>query len=323
MNREFDDLVRDSMTRFTDGIDVPAGLAAQARQHLARQRQRRARMGWLATGTAVTAVAAVFIATAAGGAAGGAGPAPAHPVASGGGHAVTVQTTAMVISQVDRALAKAAAAHPVAYTRQVDNGIRLFVLIPHGQPTQIQGQVTETWSRGPLEHVQVVSRTGKVTFSTETDNSSGKSVQTMVSYPQRVWWRGTYAAPTVTKPALACTLGEITRTPAQWTREVRKLLSCGAAVAGHQRVDGVNTIKLKLSSSYQRHCVASNYQSHCTPQAVGWTGVLWANASSFLPVRLKSHGQRYSFQIDFRWLAPSAASLALLHQPIPAGFRHV
>jgi hypothetical protein len=56
---------------------------------------------------------------------------------------------------------------------------------------------------------------------------------------------------------------------------------------------------------------------------VGWTGTLWANANTFLPVRLVSHGRHFSFQIDFRWLAPTAANLARLHQPIPAGFRHV
>lgn len=72
---------------------------------------------------------------------------------------------------------------------------------------------------------------------------------------------------------------------------------------------GGTAIKLKLSSSY--------------PQPVGWSGVLWADASSYLPVRLVSHGQGYSFLIDFHWLAPIAANLAKLYLPIPAGFRHV
>ncbi len=236
---------------------------------------------------------------------------------------MTIQTTAVIVSRVDHALARAAARNPVAYTQETMRGVKLFVLIPHGQPEQVHGSVTRTWSRGPLQHVEVVTRSGKIAFSTETDLSSGKSVQTMVSYPQRVWWRGTYDAPTNATPKLACTLGEIDRTPAQWTREVRKLLSCGAAVAGHERVDGVNAIKLKLNSSYKRACAASNFQSKCQPQPVGWTGVMWANASTYLPVRLISHGQRYSFQLDFRWLAPNAANLARLRQPIPAGFKHV
>jgi hypothetical protein len=312
MNREFDEVVRDSMTWFTDGVDAPVGLAANARQHL--RRRRRARMGWFATGAAVAGVTAVLVGTA------GAGSLPPHPAAKGG-RAVTVQTTAMLISRVERALAKAAAGNPVAYTRQAMQGVRLFLAIPHENPIEVGASVSMTWSRGPLEHVEYVTRTGTPAFSMETDIRSGKSIQTMVSYPQRVWWRGTYQAPAPTNPKVACTLGPIDRTGAQWTREVRKLLSCGAAVAGHAQVDGVDTIKLRLSSSYHRACAAANDQRRCQPQPVGWSGVLWANASTYLPVRLVSHGEHFGFQIDFRWLTPTAVNLAKLHQPIPAGYR--
>jgi hypothetical protein len=320
MNTDFDDAVRDSMMWFTDGADIPAGLAAQARRQV---RRRRARMSWLAAGTAVTAAAAVLASSAL--AASGTAP---HHLAKGGARnggparTVTIQTTAVVVSKVERALARATAGHPVAFTSQTNRGIRLFVSIPHGRPVEVKGSIL-TWSRGPLQQMAVVTRAGKTVFSTETDLRSGKSVQTMVSYPQRVWWRGTYQAPATTRPKPACTLGAIDRTPAQWTREVRKLLSCGAAVAGFQRVDGVRAIRLRLSSSYKDSCVASNDQRQCKPQPVGWTGILWANAATYLPVRLASHGQHYSFLIDFRWLTPDAANLARLHQQIPAGFRRV
>jgi hypothetical protein len=93
-------------------------------------------------------------------------------------------------------------------------------------------------------------------------------------------------------------------------------------VAGRQRVDGVDTIKLKLSSSYRRTCAGSSDGGRCHPVPVGWTGTLWANARTFLPVRLSSQGNHFSFLIDFRWLAPTKANLAKLHQPIPAGFKH-
>ena len=122
---------------------------------------------------------------------------------------------------------------------------------------------------------------------------------------------------------VGCSLDQVDRTPAQWAHEVRRLLSCGAVVGGHGRVDGVDTIELRLSSSYPRACAASSDQSPCKPQPVGWSGVLWANASTYRPVRLASHGHHDSFQIDFRWLAPNATNLAMLHQRIPAGFRHV
>jgi hypothetical protein len=314
MSQEFDELVRDSMMRFTDGVDVPADLMAGARRH--RRRRQRARISWLATGIAVAGGTAIVLATA------GAG-SPARQQSVATRRHVQVLTTAVVVSRVERALASAAAGDPVAYTSQTVQGIKVFVAIPHGQPAEVRASVTRTWSRGPLEHVEMVTSTGRLALSMETDISSGKSIQTTISYPQRVWWRGTYQPPSNLRPKLACTLGQIDRTPAQWTREVRKLLSCGAAVAGRQRVDGVEAIKLRLSSSYRRACAAANDQRRCQPQSVGWSGVLWASASTYLPVRLVSHGQRFGFRIDFRWLAPTAANLARLRQPIPAAFRHV
>ena len=318
MNQDFDELVRDSMTRFTDGIDMPARLVANARKQ--HQRRRRATIGWLASGAAVAGAAAVTAtALTAGTVTAGSGR-PQHHAGSGNQR---VQTTAMVISRVDHALATAAAGNPVAYTRQTNHGVKLFLVIPHGKPTMVHGSVTSTWSRGSLRNVVVANKGGKPALSMVTDTSSGKSVQTIISYPQRVWWRATYEPPTSTKPAIGCELGAVDRTPAQWAREVRKLLSCGAALASRQRVDGVDTIRLKLSSSYRHACAGSSDGGRCQPQAVGWSGTLWANAKTYLPVRLKSHGRHFSFQIDFRWLAPTAAHLARLRQPIPSGFKRI
>jgi hypothetical protein len=314
MKQDFDELIRDTMTTFTDGIDLPSRLVADARR---QHHRRRVRLGWLASGAAVAGAAAVTIGTVATGT--GSGPfGHPHP----GHKAGQIQTTAMVISHVERALKAAASGHPVAYTRQVSHGFKLFLVAPHGKPAQVHGSVISTWTRGPLQRVVIGAPGGRPALSTVTDNSGGKSVQTIISYQQRVWWRATYDLPTTTKPRLGCELGAMNRTPAQWAREVRKLLSCGAAVAGHQRVDGVDTIKLKLSSSYRRACAGSN-SGGCHPVPVGWSGMLWANAKTYLPVRLSSHGHHYSFQIDFRWLAPTAANLAKLHQPIPSGFKHV
>jgi len=315
MNQDFDELVRDSMTRFTDGIEMPPGLVTNAR----RQRHlRKTRLAWLASGAAVTAAAAVTIGTVATGTA--AGPAGPHRPGDRGRQ---VQTTAMVITHVERALAAAATGKPVTYTRQVNHGIKLFLVTPHGRPVRVHGSVMSTWSRGPLQRLVISTPGGKLALSTVTDNSGGKSVQTIVSFQQRVWWRATYDRPPRTKPSTGCQVGNVNRTPSQWANEVRKLLSCGAAVAGRQRVDGVETIRLKLSSSYRHACAGASDGGRCHPQSVGWSGVLWANAKTYLPVRLKSHGRKFSFQIDFRWLAPTSANLAELHQRIPSGFRHV
>ena len=327
MNTEFDEIVRDSMTWFTDGVEVPAGIQAEARRHL--RSQRRARMSWIGAGSAVAAAAVVIVGTV------GAGSAPHPSLAKGGavktkaanGHEarVTIQTTAVVVRRVERALAKAAAGNPVAFTRETSTGARLVVFIPHSGPTEFSPDlIAETWSRGNLARTDYVTPAGRVLFRMQSAVSSGKSVDTSVSFPHRAWWRGTYAAPAATKPQVACTLGETGLTKAQWTREIKKLLSCGAAAfAGYQRVDGVQAVRLKLSSTINKTCAASNYQSKCTPVPVGWSGAVWANASTYLPVRLVAHGEHYGFRIDFRWLAPIPANLAKLRPPIPAGFRHV
>lgn len=314
MNQDFDELVRDSMTRFTDGIDVPSRLFADARR---QHRRRRARIGWLASGAAVAGATAVTLGSVVTGTV--AQPGGHHPLGNDG----PVQTTAVVITKVEHALTAAASGHPIAYTRQVNHGMKLFLVTPHGRPVRVHGSVMTTWSRGPMQRMVVGEPGGKPALATATDNSRGRSVQTIVSYQQRVWWRATYDLPTSIKPSIGCEFGAVSRTPAQWAREVRKLLSCGAAVTGRQRIDGVGTIRLKLSSSHRHACAGSSDGRRCHPQAVGWSGTLWANAKTYLPVRLKAHGSHFSFQIDFRWLTPTAANLAKLRQPIPSGFKHV
>jgi hypothetical protein len=325
MNQDFDEAVKESMAWFTDGIEVRAGLAAQARDQV--RRQRRARMSWIASGTAVAATAAVVI-----GAAGTGGPgasASHHVVAKGGSvppgaRGAHVETTAMVVSQVKRALTKAATGNPVAFTRESSTGARLVVLVPHSGPVEFPANlISQSWTRGGLTKTDYVTPAGRVLFSEQNDVKAGKTVDTSVSYTHRAWWRGTYSAPGTTKAAPACTLGQTELSRAQWTREIKKLLSCGAAFAGYERVDGVKTVKLKLSSTISSACAASNSPGKCMPVPVGWNGVLWANASSFLPVRLMAHGHQFSFRIDFGWLTPNAANLAKLRPSIPAGFRHV
>jgi len=315
MNQDFDELVHDSMTWFTDGVGVPPDLAARARRE--QRRRRRSRIGWIVSGAAVTGAAAAAAAALTVGTVAPGGIAQRHH----GGHAEPVQTTAMVISRVDRALAAASTGKPIAYTRQVSRGVKLYLAPPHGKVVRVHGSVIQTWSRGARQRVVVGMPDGTAALSTVSANRDGKSVQTSISYQEHVWWRGTYQVPTRIRPALGCRIGEISRTPAQWAHEVRKLLSCGAAVAGHQRVDGVTAIRLKLSSSYRRACAGSRDGGRCHPVPVGWTGTLFANAKTFLPVRLVSHGRHFSFRIDFAWLPPTRANLANLHQHIPAGFR--
>ena len=324
MNEKFNEIVKDSMTWFTDGVDVPVGLQAKARRHL--RRRRRATMSWLATGMAVAGAAAVLVGTV------GAGSARPNPLVNYQGRSAPIQTTAMVISRVERALTKAAASNPVAYIQETNHGqVLMFVVLPEPRGrtwNEVDISVLRTWSRGPLTHEELLTSTGKLTLSTQTVVRSGKNVQTTIGYLQRMWTRGTFPASPATKPKLTCTLSGTYVTQAQWTREVRKLLSCGAAIAGHGRVDGVEAIKLRLRTGDRRADIracakADHGRWRQCQQIFAWSEFLWANASTYLPVRLVEHVGPASMQVDFRWLAPIPANLAKLRQSIPAGFRHV
>ena len=46
---------------------------------------------------------------------------------------------------------------------------------------------------------------------------------------------------------------------------------------------------------------------------------MWVNPATYLPVRYDVGGS----QTDYQWLTPTAAHLALLDLPIPAGFKQV
>src|SRR5690348_1279282 len=95
MKHDFDELIRDTMTNFTDGIDLPGRLVADARR---QHHRRRARIGWLTGGAAVTAAAAVAFGTALTGAT------PRPPIRHPGDSSAPVTTTAMVITKVERAM---------------------------------------------------------------------------------------------------------------------------------------------------------------------------------------------------------------------------
>jgi len=91
---------------------------------------------------------------------------------------------------------------------------------------------------------------------------------------------------------------------------LRTAVSCGTlAVAGRQRADGIEAIKL---TSRPGSLISET---------------IWVSPSSYLPVRVvvRSAPGTPAFQqtADFTWLPPTAQNLAKLTVPIPAGFRQV
>jgi len=322
MSREFDELVRDSMQWFTDEVDVPAGLAARTRQR--HRRRQRTRIGWLAAGTAVASATAVVVATATAGQV-----APSHPSTS---QTIKAQTTARVISRIERAIAKTEVTQPVGYVRQTNWGAYINTPIPFMYPHNFRIKVITSWSRGQRKRAEGFTPGGRLVLGMETTTAPRTRRIVWINYPGRAW----VATTTGRSPQRPdCFLNVSDWTPAQWASQVRKLLSCGTVtVQGHQRVDGVNAIELKLHSRQVRYCIGQLPSArgprrvirklYCEWGFAGWNGTLWVDPSTYLPVRLRPFAATGSGErLDFRWLPPTAANLAKLHQTIPPGFRHV
>jgi hypothetical protein len=144
-------------------------------------------------------------------------------------------------------------------------------------------------------------------------------------YGRRTWSRG------ITRLALlwswsvpaprGCGHGYLplpTATMTGWPSLIRQALSCGSyRIVGHQRLDGVDTIKIESVFRQPPPCLA--LRNHQT---------LWVNPSSYLPVRIARnwwprHRPLSSLVGDFRWLEPNAANLANLRAPVPGGFRRI
>jgi hypothetical protein len=82
---------------------------------------------------------------------------------------------------------------------------------------------------------------------------------------------------------------------------LKATVACGAlAAGGHAVIDGADTIKL-----------VSTAKSKAGPMTV------YVSPTTYLPVRSVVAGQR----TDYQWLPATAANVAQLRGPIPAGFR--
>ena len=85
-----------------------------------------------------------------------------------------------------------------------------------------------------------------------------------------------------------------------WPDFIRSQLACGGyTVAGKQALSGVDALRITGNSG------------HFT---------LWVNPVTYLPMRLEAGGL---VQINFQWLRPTAANLAMLNMSIPASFHQV
>ena len=312
MSGDFEELVRGSMEWFTGDVRLPAGLAGRARRHH-RRRQRVVRAA-IAAGTAAVVSAAGVIALT-----GGAGGAPGLHPRGGAGPA---QAAAYVVQRTERAVStknlimEISTPEQVITTEQPGKGpVRSFV--PRSVWWAYRGR-----SRGEV-YAAYLRRHGRPDAAdTDTEyGPPGKSLpgspslhpltQTTVNYSDRTWSRGTQLTGLASAPAgTACVLvrdmtdpllaGDVFFTSPSF---IHAALACGGlTTTGRTRVDGAAAIVLTGTQRMAKLPIT-----------------LYVSPATYLPIRIVIGGLRQ----DYRWLAPTAANLAMLKVRIPPGFRRV
>jgi hypothetical protein len=294
MNAQLRQLLRGGMERFVEDVGRPEGLALRAYRH--RRKRRLAARAATAAGVAA-ALTAVGVAGMTG--------------AFGPGNGQQVQTAAYV-ALVRHALASQAGGGLVGYARTVLPAGTVvepepgnWKDLPGGGRSLRSGvaaAVMIAWSYQSEYTMTALDAAGQP-VATEQNTASGRygTATLAVNYRDRTWWRATVTLkPRVPPPAQpSCFSPGFLPDNESWPSAIRQELSCGAYTEdGHQRVDGIDAIKLTGSNGV----------------------VLWIDPKTYLPVRQTGLGARVT---DFRWLRATPAGLANLTVTVPAGFRRV
>jgi hypothetical protein len=183
---------------------------------------------------------------------------------------------------------------------------------------------SKEWSHGDQWRSVTSSPTGHPVYD---EGSSTASLYTLVSYLTRKWARqpglGRPAAPVSgpdsCEPVVAALpllfqpglpgSGLDTSSPLTVARDLRAAVSCGTlAVAGRQRVDGIEAIQLTSSPG---SLISES---------------IWVSQGTYLPARVVMRAAPTKPQFvtaDITWLPLTAQNLAKLTVPIPTGFRHL
>jgi hypothetical protein len=292
MNIDVEDLLRQGMLRTTADLRAPAGIVRMAQ----RRRRRRLAQRSVTAGAALAACAAAAVAVAV------ALPGAHH---NAPGPTPTIDT-AYVTKRVASALSTAAPAE-IARMTVTSNGLRGIT-------------TAKEWSYGDQWRSVVYSSAGQPVY----DEGGTSSTYTLVNYSARTWARqrgvagqtGPASQQTGCVPAAAA-LSLLFRprlsagsSSASVVKLLRTAISCGTLTeAGRQRVDGLETAKLRSSSG----SLISE--------------IIWVSPTTYLPVRVvirPAPGSPVSQQTaDITWLKPIAQNRAGLTVPIPAGFRQV
>jgi hypothetical protein len=302
MNTDFEDLVAETLQRRAATVRIPANLAGLAHRVRRQRRRRYVMRSGLTAATAAGLAVAIPLATQAG---------PPRT----GSRTLPAQTLAYVVRHAELSIA-ARAKTDIEVARDIYPGPGFGWVFPNR--SKFVAHSTATWTYGISYRIEFYAadarplEDGSWVFAPPlpgSDERAGR--QTTVDYLARTWWHE-YLPPTSINysppaPPASCNPEDVpaTGTPiGDWAPTVPWLrfgLRCGSfRLAGRQRVDGINAIKIVADS-------ASNMQ------------VIWVSAKTYLPVQSLTYGTL----AEYHWLPATPRNLALLNAPIPAGFRQV
>ena len=315
MKTDVEELLRDGMGRFTEGVRAPAGLAAAVSQRHRRgwrsgsrppaaawPRSRRRPRSWRSACQAAPAATQ---------------------------HAGTqARSVTYLVSRVKQALA---GEHRVFYgrTNGTDGPSVTWVYGPRIRWEELTG----TSCGHALPNGDCTHQDGSERFLAQgTARVGGKLTGVYVTYYNRKW----SLSPEIV-PANGCSTTarmEMSGVPvptSHWSSFIDATLACGtASVTGHAWIDGQETTKITGAPVTERLQPGE-------AKALGekWTRgewTLYVNPKTYLPVRIVSAtstfgGPRASYKdvlvTDVRWLKPTAANIARATITIPPGFRQV
>jgi hypothetical protein len=299
MNTELEQRLRADMERATWDVRVPPGLAVKAYQHY-QKRTRTTRAVAAAGAAAVLAAGTLTVAEVTG----------AFGRTTSGPQ---VRTTAYVISRVEGAVSARDLANMVAYTRTVYPAGTTLQPVPGGV-TGSGGPGARSsggsgyellWAYHHATKLSAFTAAGHRVFDERLAVGKQSIATTVLTYASHTWWTTQSARPAGNGSASAgCLPGGQIRlsggTANAWPDFIRSQLACGGyTVAGKQALSGVDALRITGNSG------------HFT---------LWVNPVTYLPMRLEAGGL---VQINFQWLRPTAANLAMLNMSIPASFHQV
>jgi len=224
-------------------------------------------------------------------------------------------TVALIPSGPARPVATKTTAYVVSHVAQAIDAMPAGTVVAVQRTTAPARSDLDMWNDGGAQTRQEgLTLAGKRVWEIGQTFSSSATRQTttFVNYDDRTWWRTVRHLPAAKSGPAVWTCGNagsdsIVADPSAMAGQLRTALSCGELkVVGSGTVGGVRAVKL-----------SGVFDS-------GATVTYWVNVTTYLPFRLTlSFNASHSVQEDLQWLPPTAANLAMLNVPIPAGFTQV